>query len=108
MDPHNLRICIKYVKLSLDYYVITHYLFDCRNRMMRNLVTYENCVALQQTSSHVEELRAKPEYHKFLIGRGGSNIRKVRICTLFHLIVHMINVSLPRSKKNMQQRTIKM
>ena len=65
--------------------------------MMRNLVTYENFVALQQTSSHVEELRAKPEYHKFLIGRGGSNIRKVRICT--HLIVHMVNVSLPRSKK---------
>lgn len=34
-----------------------------------------------QTSSHVEELRAKPEYHKFLIGRGGSSIRKVRDST---------------------------
>lgn len=31
-----------------------------------------------QHSSNVEEVRAKPEYHKFLIGRGGSNIRKVR------------------------------
>ena len=27
------------------------------------------------------ELRAKPEYHKFLIGRGGSNIKKVREST---------------------------
>lgn len=34
-----------------------------------------------QTSSHVEELRAKPEYHKFLIGRGGNSIRKVRDST---------------------------
>lgn len=24
------------------------------------------------------ELQAKPEYHKFLIGRGGANIRRVR------------------------------
>jgi len=34
------------------------------------------CVC-QQTNSNVEELRAKPEYHKFLIGRGGAKIRKV-------------------------------
>ena len=27
------------------------------------------------------ELRAKPEYHKFLIGKGGANIRKVRDST---------------------------
>lgn len=32
----------------------------------------------QQTKSHTVELRAKPEYHKFLIGKGGGNIRKVR------------------------------
>ncbi|XP_053378526.1 vigilin-like [Mercenaria mercenaria] len=31
-----------------------------------------------QNTSNVEEIRAKPEYHKFLIGRGGSKIRKVR------------------------------
>ncbi|KAH3827192.1 hypothetical protein DPMN_129122, partial [Dreissena polymorpha] len=31
-----------------------------------------------QTNSNVEEVRAKPEYHKFLIGRGGAKIRKVR------------------------------
>lgn len=34
-----------------------------------------------QTTSNVEEVRAKPEYHKFLIGRGGSKIRKVREST---------------------------
>lgn len=27
------------------------------------------------------ELQAKPEYHKFLIGKGGGNIRKVRDST---------------------------
>lgn len=31
-----------------------------------------------QHTSNVEEIRAKSEYHKFLIGRGGSKIRKVR------------------------------
>lgn len=36
---------------------------------------------LQQTKSHTAELRAKPEYHKFLIGKGGGNIRKVRDST---------------------------
>lgn len=35
----------------------------------------------KQTKSHTAELRAKPEYHKFLIGKGGSNIRKVRDST---------------------------
>lgn len=32
----------------------------------------------QQTKSYTVDLRAKPEYHKFLIGKGGGNIRKVR------------------------------
>ncbi|GCB63993.1 hypothetical protein scyTo_0014709 [Scyliorhinus torazame] len=32
----------------------------------------------KQIKNHTSELRAKPEYHKFLIGRGGVNIRKVR------------------------------
>ncbi|XP_049911818.1 high density lipoprotein binding protein a [Epinephelus moara] len=35
----------------------------------------------KQTKSHTAELRAKPEYHKFLIGKGGGNIRKVRDTT---------------------------
>lgn len=34
--------------------------------------------AEKKESSHTAEMRAKPEYHKFLIGRGGANIRKVR------------------------------
>ena len=33
---------------------------------------------LQKEQSYTVELKAKPEYHKFLIGRGGANIRKVR------------------------------
>ncbi|XP_028650653.1 high density lipoprotein binding protein a isoform X2 [Erpetoichthys calabaricus] len=35
----------------------------------------------KQTKSFSVELRAKPEYHKFLIGKGGGNIRKVRDST---------------------------
>uniref|UniRef100_A0A8C5GBE9 Vigilin n=1 Tax=Gouania willdenowi TaxID=441366 RepID=A0A8C5GBE9_GOUWI len=35
----------------------------------------------KQTKSHTAELQAKPEYHKFLIGKGGANIRKVRDST---------------------------
>ncbi|MGH0182589.1 UNVERIFIED_CONTAM: hypothetical protein FKN15_010042 [Acipenser sinensis] len=32
----------------------------------------------KQINNYTVELQAKPEYHKFLIGRGGGNIRKVR------------------------------
>lgn len=32
----------------------------------------------QQVNNFTAELQAKPEYHKFLIGRGGANIRRVR------------------------------
>lgn len=32
----------------------------------------------QQVNNYTAELQAKPEYHKFLIGRGGANIRRVR------------------------------
>ena len=32
----------------------------------------------QETNSYTLEIRAKPQHHRFLIGRGGSNIRKVR------------------------------
>uniref|UniRef100_A0A673N4A3 Vigilin n=1 Tax=Sinocyclocheilus rhinocerous TaxID=307959 RepID=A0A673N4A3_9TELE len=35
----------------------------------------------KQIKGHTVELRAKPEYHKFLIGKGGGNIRKVRDST---------------------------
>ncbi|NXG70918.1 VIGLN protein, partial [Baryphthengus martii] len=35
----------------------------------------------KQTKSYTVDLRAKPEYHKFLIGKGGGNIRKVRDST---------------------------
>lgn len=32
----------------------------------------------QQVNNFTAELQAKAEYHKFLIGRGGANIRRVR------------------------------
>lgn len=36
---------------------------------------------VQQTKSFTVDIRAKPEYHKFLIGKGGGKIRKVRDST---------------------------
>lgn len=44
---------------------------------------------VQQIKNHTCELRAKPEYHKFLIGRGGANIRKVRDNTGARIIFPM-------------------
>ncbi|XP_010903405.3 vigilin [Esox lucius] len=35
----------------------------------------------KEVNNFTAELHAKPEYHKFLIGRGGVNIRRVRDCT---------------------------
>lgn len=35
-------------------------------------------ICFQQVNNFTAELQAKPEYHKFLIGRGGANIRRVR------------------------------
>ncbi|XP_061525204.1 vigilin isoform X2 [Phycodurus eques] len=32
----------------------------------------------KQVNNFTAELQAKPEYHKFLIGRGGANVRRVR------------------------------
>uniref|UniRef100_A0A8C3G4R4 Vigilin n=1 Tax=Cyclopterus lumpus TaxID=8103 RepID=A0A8C3G4R4_CYCLU len=38
-------------------------------------------LAEEKVCRSTAELRAKPEYHKFLIGKGGGNIRKVRDST---------------------------
>ncbi|MGH0184065.1 UNVERIFIED_CONTAM: hypothetical protein FKN15_013883 [Acipenser sinensis] len=38
----------------------------------------EELIKNLQINNYTVELQAKPEYHKFLIGRGGGNIRKVR------------------------------
>ena len=40
---------------------------------------------LQAQQHHSLEIRCKPEYHRFLIGRGGANIRKV----IHHLYVEV-------------------
>lgn len=36
------------------------------------------CICSQAQENHILEIRCKPEYHRFLIGRGGANISKVR------------------------------
>ena len=41
----------------------------------------EKQFAEKQLSSFTAEVRAKPEFHRYLIGRGGSNISKV--CATF-------------------------
>ncbi len=33
---------------------------------------------MQAEENHTIEISCKPSYHRFLIGRGGANIRKVR------------------------------
>ncbi|XP_025081209.1 vigilin-like [Pomacea canaliculata] len=40
----------------------------------------------KKESSFTAEIRAKPQYHKFLIGRGGANIKKVRENTATRII----------------------
>jgi polyribonucleotide nucleotidyltransferase len=35
----------------------------------------------RQLSSYTAEVRAKPEHHKFLIGKNGANIKKIRDLT---------------------------
>jgi hypothetical protein len=52
-----------------------------------NILSKINVVLFQQNTSNVEEIRAKPEYHKFLIGRGGSKIRKVNKSLIFVLLL---------------------
>ena len=42
----------------------------------------EKQLAERQLSSCTTEVRAKPEYHRYIIGRGGANITKV--CHLSH------------------------
>uniref|UniRef100_A0AAY4ARN6 Vigilin n=1 Tax=Denticeps clupeoides TaxID=299321 RepID=A0AAY4ARN6_9TELE len=39
---------------------------------------HRGTVPIENMNNFTAELQAKPEYHKFLIGRGGANIRRVR------------------------------
>ena len=50
------------------------------------------CVAaLQEEAGYTAELRAKPEFHGFLIGRGGSNIRELRDRTNTRIVFPTVN-----------------
>ena len=48
--------------MLVDLLLLKHFLF---------------CVS-QETNSYTLEIRAKSQHHRFLIGRGGANIKKVR------------------------------
>ncbi|KAK2108061.1 hypothetical protein P7K49_013226 [Saguinus oedipus] len=50
-------------------------------QIKNGLEKFERGCLLQQTKSFTVDIRAKPEYHKFLIGKGGGKIRKVRDST---------------------------
>lgn len=51
---------------------------DCVTKAKQQLVDLSN---EKQISSFSVEIKAKPEHHRFLIGKNGSNIRKVREST---------------------------
>ena len=46
---------------------------------------------LQEEAAYTAELRAKPEFHGFLIGRGGSNIRDLRDRTNTRIVFPGVN-----------------
>lgn len=41
----------------------------------------------QVQNKYTTELRCKPEYHRFLIGRGGSNIRQVEYTIIQYMYI---------------------
>eukprot|EP00794_Sanderia_malayensis_P015058 gene15058-16611_t len=50
-------------------------------QLLEILADVEKQAAEKQLYSFTGEVRAKPEYHRFLIGRGGANINKIRTTT---------------------------
>lgn len=46
---------------------------------------------MQEEAGYTAELRAKPQFHGFLIGRGGSNIRDLRERTNTRVVFPTVN-----------------
>ena len=46
---------------------------------------------MQEEAGYTAELRAKPQFHGFLIGRGGSNIRDLRERTNTRVVFPSVN-----------------
>ena len=46
---------------------------------------------MQEEAGYTAEVRAKPEFHGFLIGRGGSNIRELRLQTNTRIVFPGVN-----------------
>ncbi|KTF91987.1 hypothetical protein cypCar_00025301 [Cyprinus carpio] len=76
-EETNTKIDLPAENSNSEMIVITGKKANCEAAKNRILAIQKEL----QTKSHTVELRAKPEYHKFLIGKGGGNIRKVRDST---------------------------
>ena len=46
---------------------------------------------MQEEAGYTAEVRAKPEFHGFLIGHGGSNIRELRLQTNTRIVFPGVN-----------------
>jgi len=51
----------------------------------------DSCSWLQEEAGYTAEVHAKPEFHGFLIGRGGSNIRELRDRTNTRIVFPGVN-----------------
>lgn len=54
----------------------------------------EELVEDRKINSYTAEIHAKPEFHKFLIGRGGVNIKKVGVIEIEQSRVCLSNLCL--------------
>ncbi len=64
-----------------DYLYCTVYsvIATCTCTLCTNFLALINLfLTVQAEENHTIEITCKPSYHRFLIGRGGANIRKVR------------------------------
>uniref|UniRef100_A0A8C2CZB6 Vigilin n=1 Tax=Cyprinus carpio TaxID=7962 RepID=A0A8C2CZB6_CYPCA len=82
-EETNTKIDLPTENSNSEMIVITGKKSSCeaaRDRILAIQKDFESLVFLshQQVNNFSVELQAKPEYHKFLIGRGGANIRRVR------------------------------
>ena len=62
MSLLTVTVCMYLLTVTVCMYLLTDSVYVCVS---------------QKESSFTAEVKAKPQYHKFLIGRGGANIRKV-------------------------------
>jgi polyribonucleotide nucleotidyltransferase len=69
---------------------------DCVQKAKQQLIAISN---EQQTNNFSEELKVKPEHHRYLIGKNGANIRKVREQTGARILFPSANEESPTDKE---------